>query len=803
MSASEVFVSDFNNNRVQVFSPAGAYLRSWGTGGAEDGQFANPTGISLAPDGTLAVGDDLNFRIQVFAPDGTFVRAFGSEGAGEGQVAGPRGMDHDADGNLWVAERDNSRIQQFAPDGTSLGVLTEGSDGRPLNQPYDVAVGADGRLYVADRGNGRIQVLEADGRPVEATAVAGGAAADFDPIAIGLGVDGAVLVGDIGNERVLTYRQAGGRSGLLNGLRTAVLATGERASDALVAGPAAYDGGFPLLLTGAAALPQPTADVLAELDIEQVIVVGGTAAVSDDVVNAVQQREVVVQRVSGPDRVATALAFARFTYDQMGFRQDTLNLASGAATAFPDTLSLGPQGGLERGAILLTSGGDTLDPALEAFFTATGPCTVRLLSVAGGTAVVSDAVVDGVRAAVRYEPACEPGPEPTPSPGGSGGPGAPGDPGEPPTEPEEPVGGLTVTPADTSPMVGEELAVEIAGADPVRVEVYEEVDDGAGGTSRLLRDAVEATLNGGPYTYTYTSNAPRTERIVACVVPEGESCTTVTDDPLDAGEVFLRDDVEAIASATVTWTASQLAPLVSGPEGDDDATGVVHTAVSGDLLCYGIAGVTGLALPATAATVRDAEGTVVAALSPPAVVGDPLAPGDVGGAAGCVEGVDPAVLSSLGGTPEAFTARIDTDEHPDGALAAPLRTASSIGRALALADLSGAALGEDGAIAGLGTVSVSVDTTRGLICAGAFVRGVELPATALRVHRGGPDGAGPAVLELPPPNATGEVFGCVGAEGLTAAASATEVADLAATPSDYSVVVTTPDGALSGPLVTP
>ncbi len=65
-AAGEILVADFGNNRVCVFSADGStLLRSWGTPGSGDGQFAFPTALALVG-AKLYVLDGDGTRVQVF-----------------------------------------------------------------------------------------------------------------------------------------------------------------------------------------------------------------------------------------------------------------------------------------------------------------------------------------------------------------------------------------------------------------------------------------------------------------------------------------------------------------------------------------------------------------------------------------------------------------------------------------------------------------------------------------------------------------------------------------------------------------
>ncbi|MBI4719753.1 MAG: 6-bladed beta-propeller, partial [Chitinivibrionia bacterium] len=60
--------------RVQVFTKGGQYLRQWGTSGTAPGQFQFPFGIAVDGNGRVYVADSHNDRVQVFSGLGTFLR---------------------------------------------------------------------------------------------------------------------------------------------------------------------------------------------------------------------------------------------------------------------------------------------------------------------------------------------------------------------------------------------------------------------------------------------------------------------------------------------------------------------------------------------------------------------------------------------------------------------------------------------------------------------------------------------------------------------------------------------------------
>lgn len=125
------------------------------------------------------------------------------------------------------------------------------------------------------------------------------------------------------------------------GLETVYVATGQgdtqpgdglALADALTAASLAGSEGSPVLLTRFDHLPTDTADALATLDPENIVIVGGTAAVNEEVEEAIAEIA-PTSRLFGADRYETAVALTQ-GYDLDG---DMLYVASGQN--FPDALA--------------------------------------------------------------------------------------------------------------------------------------------------------------------------------------------------------------------------------------------------------------------------------------------------------------------------------------------------------------------------------------------------------------------------------------------------------------------------------
>jgi putative cell wall-binding protein len=188
--------------------------------------------------------------------------------------------------------------------------------------------------------------------------------------------------------------------GQVDGDRTALLASGEedRFADALAAGPIAAEASLPLLLTPTGQAVDVVAEALEELDIERIIVVGGSAAVSADVVTYYADRGYEMERWAGATRTDTATVVAQNAYERFdAFDPSLILLARG--DDYPDALAAIIHGAVTGSAILLTANPTVLSPSTEGYLFDLCP-QVDAIRALGGTGAVSEqALSEAVSAA--------------------------------------------------------------------------------------------------------------------------------------------------------------------------------------------------------------------------------------------------------------------------------------------------------------------------------------------------------------------------------------------------------------------
>jgi hypothetical protein len=93
---------------------------------------------------------------------------------------------------------------------------------------------------------------------------------------------------------------------------TAILATDRSFTDAASASAVAYSNHFPLLLTGQATLSSAASAALTNDSIQQVLVMGGPIAISDNVLSQIEAMGITVVRIAGQDFTDTSQLLAQF-----------------------------------------------------------------------------------------------------------------------------------------------------------------------------------------------------------------------------------------------------------------------------------------------------------------------------------------------------------------------------------------------------------------------------------------------------------------------------------------------------------
>ena len=223
-------IADTFNNRIQVVSPSGQFIRFIGSlgldtnGNANYGsgncQFYQPYGIAVDLSGNYVIADTYNYRIQVISPLGVFIRQFGSYATGgNGYFNQPYGIAVDLSGNYVIADSGNNLIQVISPLGIFQRQFTSYTNpsqpNSPIinfNNPTAVAIDLSGNYVVSNANSNSIVVISPSGNFIRQFGSGGSIVGDGNlnyPTGVAVDLSGNYLVADSGNNLIQIFTPSG------------------------------------------------------------------------------------------------------------------------------------------------------------------------------------------------------------------------------------------------------------------------------------------------------------------------------------------------------------------------------------------------------------------------------------------------------------------------------------------------------------------------------------------------------------------------------------------------------------------
>ena len=144
--------------RVLKFDKDGKFLAQWGGKGNEPGKFQVAHGLAIDPQGNLWVADRENQRIQVFTPAGAFVREMKFDGVPCSIAIGPQGA--------FMVNGFAGQIVQMDLTGKVLAVMGKPGKGPgEFGEAHVMAVSPKSEIFVADSVNATLQKFVKSDRP--------------------------------------------------------------------------------------------------------------------------------------------------------------------------------------------------------------------------------------------------------------------------------------------------------------------------------------------------------------------------------------------------------------------------------------------------------------------------------------------------------------------------------------------------------------------------------------------------------------------------------------------------------------
>ena len=197
-NTGNIYIADFSNHCVQVFSCNGNYVFMFSE------KMNHPIGICVSQNRvfvTQFVGNCIN----MYELEGKLIKSVGSEGKGEAQFNSPRGIDvSDRNNNIYVCDCDNQRIQILTEELKYHSMLKNDL----MKQPLDVKVTRD-RVMVLACSDPCMFVFNSDHVLTNRLITRGVRKQTNNPFCFDIDREYNIIMSDIANHCVYVFNQDG------------------------------------------------------------------------------------------------------------------------------------------------------------------------------------------------------------------------------------------------------------------------------------------------------------------------------------------------------------------------------------------------------------------------------------------------------------------------------------------------------------------------------------------------------------------------------------------------------------------
>ena len=147
-----IYVASYGNDTVKMYSTDGKFIGGFGGNGNGTGQLSNPRGICTDGKGRVLVADMSNQRIQIFTSQGVFIKSIGCS-------TDPCDVAVDPEGNIHAALYSNHHIAIYSEDGNLIDTYDLG--GR-LQYPQGIYIDGEGNRFLGTH-NGPVHIADPTG----------------------------------------------------------------------------------------------------------------------------------------------------------------------------------------------------------------------------------------------------------------------------------------------------------------------------------------------------------------------------------------------------------------------------------------------------------------------------------------------------------------------------------------------------------------------------------------------------------------------------------------------------------------
>ena len=165
-AGGNLWVSDTGHHRIVVYTSSGEFIREIrgpfsseaNYQGSGPGQFSEPVGIDIAPNGEIVIADVWNARVQILDASGAWLREFPVVGWGGFDALDKPYLTVLGDGRIAVSLPSLGQVRIYSPAGALLSTIAPVEE--PLLSPYGIVETPGGKLWIVEGGAARVRLFD-------------------------------------------------------------------------------------------------------------------------------------------------------------------------------------------------------------------------------------------------------------------------------------------------------------------------------------------------------------------------------------------------------------------------------------------------------------------------------------------------------------------------------------------------------------------------------------------------------------------------------------------------------------------
>ncbi len=197
-----VWALDKKKSRIVKLDESGNILSSIGTPGSRKGELDDAEDFAISSTGFIFVADSGNNRVQVFSSDGVFLKEIQSDVSGK--LSNPVAIALDPQNGLYVLDKGRSVVSIYSAKGEPLGVFGKRADGSAILAKPVALMATQDEVFVLD--SNQVKVFSHKGQYIRSFADSGSGPGELDePLAITATGETTFVISERINKRLQAF----------------------------------------------------------------------------------------------------------------------------------------------------------------------------------------------------------------------------------------------------------------------------------------------------------------------------------------------------------------------------------------------------------------------------------------------------------------------------------------------------------------------------------------------------------------------------------------------------------------------